>query len=62
MAGLRCVGVSSNAMALALLEAGAEQVIPNFVDLQPETILCSPPPVACSRLSHCETQPLSNQG
>jgi beta-phosphoglucomutase-like phosphatase (HAD superfamily) len=62
MAGLRCVGVSSNAMTQALLDAGAEQVIPNFVDLQPQAILSSPPPITCSHLSNCQIEPFSNQG
>jgi beta-phosphoglucomutase-like phosphatase (HAD superfamily) len=62
MAGLRCVGVSANAMTQALLEAGAEQVIPNFVDLQPESILSSPSPLACSHLSPFGIEPFSNQG
>ena len=30
-AGLRCIGVSSNGMTRALLDAGAERVIPNFM-------------------------------
>jgi beta-phosphoglucomutase len=34
-AGLRCIGVSSNGSRNALLEAGAEDVIPSFVGLRP---------------------------
>ena len=33
-AGLRCIGVSNNGTTGALLRAGAERVIPDFVDLQ----------------------------
>jgi HAD superfamily hydrolase (TIGR01509 family) len=33
LAGMRCVGVSSNGLAPQLLQAGAECVIPNFVGL-----------------------------
>ena len=33
LAGMRCIGVSSNGLAPQLLEAGAECVIPNFVGL-----------------------------
>jgi hypothetical protein len=49
-------------MTQALLDAGAEQVIPNFVDLQPQAILSSPPPITCSHLSNCQIEPFSNQG
>ena len=61
-AGLRCVGVSQNGMMQALLNAGAEQVIPNFVDLRPETVLSFPPKIACGDPSRGETEPLSDQG
>jgi len=61
-AGLRCVGVSENGMTQALLNAGAEQVIPNFVDLRPENILFSPPPVIRRYLPSGENEPSSNQG
>ncbi|HXU15285.1 MAG TPA: HAD family phosphatase [Terriglobales bacterium] len=61
-AGLRCVGVSQNGMTQALLNAGAEQVIPNFVDLRPQTVLSFSPEIACSHPSKCETEPLSDQG
>jgi len=33
LAGMRCVGVSSNGLAPQLIQAGAESVIPNFVGL-----------------------------
>jgi len=36
LAGMRCVGVSSNGLAPQLLQAGAEFVIPNFVGLRLE--------------------------
>jgi HAD superfamily hydrolase (TIGR01509 family) len=36
LAGMRCVGVSSNGLAPQLLQAGAECVIPNFVGLRLE--------------------------
>lgn len=57
-AGLRCVGVSQNGMAQALLKAGAEQVIPNFLNLRPETVLSAPPIMACGS----ESKPFCNQG
>lgn len=39
-AGMRCIGVSSNGRAQALLHAGAEHVIPDFVNLSVDKILC----------------------
>jgi HAD superfamily hydrolase (TIGR01509 family) len=38
-AGMRCIGVSSNGRAGVLRQAGADQVIPNFVDLSLEKLL-----------------------
>ena len=38
-AGMRCIGVATNGRTDALLEAGAERVIPNFVDLSFERLL-----------------------
>jgi len=40
-AGLRCVGVSNNGLTQALLDAGAAEVIPTFVGLDPEKVLLS---------------------
>jgi HAD superfamily hydrolase (TIGR01509 family) len=38
-AGMRCIGVSSNGRAEVLRLAGADQIIPNFVDLSMEKLL-----------------------
>jgi len=38
LAGLRCIGVSSNGLAPQLLETGAEKVIPDFVGLSLEAL------------------------
>jgi HAD superfamily hydrolase (TIGR01509 family) len=40
-AGMRCIGVTSNGGSNALLEAGAEQVIPSFTGLAIDSILHS---------------------
>jgi HAD superfamily hydrolase (TIGR01509 family) len=37
-AGMRCIGVSSNGRAQTLRQAGADQVIPDFVDLSVEKL------------------------
>jgi HAD superfamily hydrolase (TIGR01509 family) len=37
-AGMRCVGVSSNGQAEALRQAGADHIIPDFVDLSTEEL------------------------
>jgi HAD superfamily hydrolase (TIGR01509 family) len=39
LAGMRCVGVSTNGRAELLRQCGAELVIPNFIDLSIETLL-----------------------
>jgi HAD superfamily hydrolase (TIGR01509 family) len=38
-AGMRCIGVASNGRTDALLQAGADYVIPNFLDLSVEKML-----------------------
>ncbi len=40
-AGLRCIGVSNNGISQALLEAGAERVIPSFIGFGIESLLGS---------------------
>lgn len=39
LAGMRCIGVSTNGRAELLLQCGAEQVIPNFLGCSIETLL-----------------------
>jgi beta-phosphoglucomutase-like phosphatase (HAD superfamily) len=38
-AGLRCIGVSNNGLTRALLDAGAEQVIPSFIGFGLDSVL-----------------------
>jgi beta-phosphoglucomutase len=60
-AGLRCVGVASNGKASALVDAGAEHVIPDFVGLslaRLEQTLNSSSPSPRNGRSHCSPSPL----
>lgn len=41
-AGLRCIGVSNNGLSRALLDAGAERVIPSFAEFGLDEILPAP--------------------
>ncbi len=44
LAGMRCIGVSSNGLSRQLLENGAERVIPDFVGLSYDLLEQSPSP------------------
>jgi len=37
-AGIRCIGVASNGVIPALLEAGADQIVPDFIHIQLEEV------------------------
>jgi beta-phosphoglucomutase-like phosphatase (HAD superfamily) len=41
-AGLRCIGVSNNGLTQALLNAGAERVIPSFIGFGMNSLLRTP--------------------